>query len=180
MAKVIGKEQLCSADLKYFKALQGVGGRTLFDRYHSLENIVKYNIDAKYRDFLAYPVKAGNTITFHGKKYDETPRLLSELQGDDLAKYLNIKAETLTHFNEKINTLKSLGKNTEAEFLADAIKYIDDRFVYCYDDKVVLGVWGMLLRDSVRVEDGIIRKEFKEFPPKPIKNGENEGEKIET
>lgn len=158
MAKVIGKEQLCSTDLKYFKALQGIGGKTLFDRYSSLENIVRTNIDTKYQDFLAHPIKGGNTITFHGKTYSETPRLLSDLQGEEKEKYEKIKAETLAHFESKIASLKNSGKTTEGEYLENAIKFIDDRFVYCYDDKVVLGVWGMQLRDNVREDISEIRK----------------------
>jgi len=158
MAKVIGKEQLCGTDLKYFKALQGIGGKTLFDRYSSLENIVRNNIDAVYQDFLAHPVKDGNTITFYGKTYSETPRVLSDLQGEAREKYGKIKAETLAHFEGKTASLKNAGKTTEATFLADATKFIDDRFVYCYDDKVVLGVWGMQLRENVREDISEIRK----------------------
>ena len=150
MSKVIGKEQLCSTDLKYFKALQGKDGKTYFNRYKSLENIVKNNIDTKYQDFLAHPVEDGNIITFHGKKYNEAPHLLSDLRGNDLVKYSKIKAETLNHYNGIIDSLKNSGKATEAEFLADATKYVDNRFVYCYDDKVVLGVWGMQLRENIR------------------------------
>jgi len=159
MATVIGKEQLCSTDLKHFKALQGIDGKTLFDRYKLAESsIINRYIDPKYRDFLAYPVKEGDIITFHSKTYNETPRILSDLQGDDLTKYQNIKAETLAHFNKEIDSLKKSDKTTEAEFLAAATKHVDDRFVYCYDDKVVLGVWGMQLRDNVRADVNEIRK----------------------
>ena len=152
MAKVIGKDELCRIDniTMYFKAVQGIGGWSLFDRYQSLENIVKNNIDTQYQDFLAYPVRDGNSITFHGKKYVEEPHLLSELQGDDWAKYAHIKDETLAHFKTKIDALRNSGKTTEADFLSDAVKFVDDRFVYCYDNRVVLGVWGMALRDNVR------------------------------
>lgn len=158
MAKVIGKEELCSTDLKYFKALQGMNGRTLFDRYPALANIIKGNIDTKYQDFLAHPVKEGNTITFYGKTYSETPRILSDLHDDEQEKYRMIKNETLVHFENKIASLKNSGKSIEATFLADAIKFVDDRFVYCYDEKVVLGVWGMQLRDSMREGISEIRK----------------------
>ncbi|MDR1340326.1 MAG: S8 family serine peptidase, partial [Prevotellaceae bacterium] len=168
MAKVIGKEQLCRTDLKYFIALQGIEGKTLFNRYKLAEtNIINKYIDAKYRDFLAYPVQEeDNTITFHGKKYNETPRLLSGLQGSDLAKYTNIKDETLAHYNNEIDSLRSLGKTTEAEFLADAVKYVDNRFVYCYDNRVVLGVWGMRLRDNVRADISEICKDLTIKTPK--------------
>ncbi|KFC59185.1 hypothetical protein FEM08_20460 [Flavobacterium gilvum] len=97
-------------------------------------------------------MKEGDTISFHGKKHNETPQLLSELEGDDLVKYSTIKSETLSHYNVIIENLLNSGKTDEAEFLSKSIKYIDDRFVYCYDEIVVLGVWGMKLRDNVRAE----------------------------
>lgn len=174
MTIVIGKKELLSTDLKYFKALQGIDGKTLFDRYQLAEsNIIKKYIDAKYQDFLAYPFQDGNEITFHGKKYSETPRLLPELYSDDKAKYTNIKDETLAHYNNKIGSLRNSGKNTEAEFLSDAIKFVDDRFVYCYDDRVVLGVWGMQLRANVRKDISeicknlIVKKKKEEDNPPP-------------
>ena len=170
MVKVIGKEQLCSTDLKYYKALQGIEGKTLFDRYKLAEsNIINKYIDPKYQGFLAYPVTDGNTITFYGTKYKEEPRHLSELEGDDLAKYQNIKVETLTHINAQIDSLKRSGKTVEAEYLANATKYVDDRFVYCYDNAVVLGIWGMLLRDNIRADISEICKNLivKKKKPQP-------------
>lgn len=168
MAKVIGKDQLCSTDLKYFKAFQGIEGRTLFDRYPSLENIVKKNITTEYQDFIAYPAKEGDTITFYGKKYQETPVLYSDLQGSELEKYAAIKSETLNHYYDKITSLRNSGKSTEAEFLTDALKFIDDRFLYCYDGRVVLGVWGMTLRENLPNDISEIRKNLvvkKKSPP---------------
>jgi subtilisin family serine protease len=158
MAKVIGKEELCSSDLKYFKSQQGNSGKTLFDRYPALDNIIKNNIDSKYQDFLAHPVIEGNTITFHGKNFNHTPHILSELSEKEQEKYQTIKYETVEHFKNKIDSLRNSGKTTASAFLSDAIKFIDDRFVYCYDDKVVLGVWGMQLRDNVREDISEIRK----------------------
>ena len=159
MSKVIGKEQLCSSDLKYFKSLQGIGGRTLFDRYkHAESNIIDKYISTEYKDFLAYPVQSGSDITFHGIKYTEAPQFFSDLQGEDLERYAKIKDETLTHYNSAIDTLRNSGKTTESEYLANAIKYVDNRFIYCYDGRVVLGVWGMQLRNDVREDISEIRK----------------------
>lgn len=173
MATVIGKLELCSTDLKYFKALQGVEGKTLFDRYAALDNIVVNTIDTQYRDFLAHPVKDGNKITFHGITYRETPLILSDLQGDEKEKYNAIKEKTLDHFNNTIASLKSSGKPTEAVFLADAIKSVDDRFVFCYDDKVVLGVWGMQLKKDVREDISEFRKTL--FVKEKKKGGGGDG-----
>ncbi|MBP6754672.1 MAG: S8 family serine peptidase [Bacteroidia bacterium] len=173
MAVVIGKKQLLSTDLNYFKALQGIGGRTLFDRFNLAEsNIINKNIDAKYQHFLAYPVVDGDTIMFHGIKYNETPQLFQELQGEDLSRYTNIKNETISHYNGVISNLKNSGKNVEADFLADAIKYIDDRFIYCYDNIIVLGIWGMKLRDNVRKDISQICKTQFVKEPKQVQRKE--------
>lgn len=158
MAKVIGKVELCRIDLKFFKALQGINGRTFFDRYPSLDNIIKRNIDTKYQDFLAHPVQVDNIITFYGKPYTETPRILSDLDEHEKEKYREVKDKTIDHFQKKIASLENSNKITEASFLADAIKFVDERFVYCYDDTVVLGVWGMQLRDNFREDINEIRK----------------------
>ncbi|MDR1792241.1 MAG: S8 family serine peptidase [Bacteroidales bacterium] len=160
MATVDKHELLFSTDLKYFKALQLIGGKSIFDRYKiaSTSIIGKY-IDEKYRNFLAYPVKEGDKIEFHGiKAQNDEPRILSELQGDDAAKYQTVKEETLQHYQSKINELKNAGKTDDAKFLNDAVKFIDDRFAYCYDNKVILGAWGMTVRDNVREDITEIRK----------------------
>jgi subtilisin family serine protease len=185
MTKVIGKKPLFSTDLKYFKALQIIDGKTLFERYASSENVVKKHIDPKYQDFISYPVQDGNKITFHGKKYNETPRIFSDLQGEDLAHYQNIKAETLTHYNQVMDSLKNSGKTTEVEFLADAIKYVDDRLVYCYDNYVVLGVWGMQMRNNLKEDiyeickPWITKKEKTPSEPEPSEPEPSEPEPSE-
>jgi len=168
MATVIGKKELLQTDLKYFKALQGIDGKKIFERFELAEaNIIKKYIDPKYQDLLSYPVLDGQIITFYGTKYFDTPQILSDLSGDDLNKYLEIKAETIAHHNNKISDLINENKNTEAEFLENALKYIDDRFIYCYDDKVVLGVWGMQLRDNFRGEIWEICKNLVQKKPTP-------------
>jgi subtilisin family serine protease len=166
MPIVIGKKQLCKTDLKFFKSLQGIERKLLIDRYQSLENIVEANIDAQYQDFLAQPVKNDDIVVWHGKEYNEVPQLLSKLEGDELNRYLQIKEETLNHYRKVINNLKQSGKDIEAKFLIEAIKFVDDNFVYCYDDCVVLGVWGMKLRDNVREPIGEIRIDLFDKTPK--------------
>lgn len=160
MATVVGKLELCRIDdfEKYFKAIQGIEGHTLFSRFPSLANIVRSNIEVRYQDFLAYPVLDQHGITFYGRKYTETPRLFSELQDEDLEKYNAIKDSTIAHYQDKISSLRNSGNKTEADYLTGAIKFIDNRFLYCYDESVVLGVWGMQLRDTIREDINQDRK----------------------
>ena len=169
MATVDKHEQLFSTDLNYFKAFQLIGNNSIFDKYKiARSGIIGKIIDKKYRDFLAYPVKDGDNIEFHGiKARQDEPRPLSELQGEVAAKYQNLKNETLQHYYNKVEELKNTGKAADAEFLANATKFVDDRFVYCYDDKVVLGAWGMQERDNNRVDITEIRKSSPRKPKKP-------------
>ncbi len=161
MATLINHEPLFSTDLNNFKALQIIGGKTIFDRY-KLASSMLGKLDEKYRAFLAYPVKNNDIIEFYGiKARTDYPQILSELQGDDATKYQNIKAETLVYYKSKIEEIKAVDKD-KAEFLADAVKFVDDRFVYCYDDKVVLGAWGMQLRENVREDITEIRKDMRQ------------------
>lgn len=160
MATVDKHELLFSTDLKYFKALQLIGGKSIFDRYRIANtSIIGKYIDEDLRHFLAYPVREGDKIEFHGiKARKDAPLILAELHGDDAAKYQNIKKETIQHYKSKANELKNAGKSAEAEFLSDALKSDDDRFIFCYDDKVVLGAWGMQIRENVSEDINEIRK----------------------
>lgn len=173
MDTVIGHEPLFKTNLKYFKAKQIINGRLIFDKYENAKNsIIQKNISGEYINFLAYPVKKDNDdIEFHGIKSssDDAPTLFGELSGDDKDKYRNIKEKTIAHYQTTIDRLKGNGKATDAEFLADAIKYVDDDFLYCYDNRVVLGLWGMQKREDIREDIDVIRKDIRlKRPRTPI------------
>ena len=168
MARVIGKRELCSTDLKHFKSVQIIDGRTLIDRYHVLDNVVNGYIDSKYRHFLAQPERDGSSITWFAKMYKETPQCLFKLQGEDRRKYDKIKSDTIGYYKGIIISLRENEKDkAKAEYLEKAIAFVDDRVVYCYDGLVVLGVWGMQLRDDVRESTGIAVKDLFDAQKKP-------------
>jgi hypothetical protein len=175
MPIVKGKEQLCSCEKykTYFKDIQGLGGHTLFDRYSDIENVVNKCVDKEYRHFLAQPAVDDDTIYWFSQPYDDIPRRLSELQGAERARYEQIKNDTLAHYQNVIASLKQQGKSSEAECLEKAIKFPKDDFVYCYDGKTVLGIWGMQLKDEVREPLGIamtnssFKEKKKPQPPAP-------------
>lgn len=172
MDTVIGHEPLFKTNLRYFKAKQIINGRLIFDKYENAKNsILQKNISGEYINFLAYPVKKDNDdIEFHGIKSspDDAPTLFGELSGVDKDKYRNIKEKTIAHYQTTIDRLKGNGKATDAEFLADAIKYVDDDFLYCYDNRVILGLWGMQKREDIREDIGVIRKDIRVKHPRPI------------
>ena len=161
MSQVIGYDFLYGADLKYFKSLQTIGNQKLFDKYNNIKSIIDKSFDEKYRNFLAYPVIEDNRVEFHGIQTKENfSSKFIDLTGDDRDKYENIFSETLDIYNNVITKLQSDGKNTEAEFIRGAIKFVDKRFIVCYDDIVVLCAWGMQLRDNVNEGYGEIRVQY--------------------
>lgn len=155
MSVVAGKRELCSSNMKYFKSVQGVANYSLIDRYPALAAIISKRIEAKYQDFLAQPDVNINEVTWFSCKYTQTPCLLKSLHDDTYQHYNAIKDETVAHYKKIISNLRASGNDLDAEYLEKAIKFIDDRFLYCFDDKVVLGVWGMQLRENIQEPYGI-------------------------
>ena len=84
MAKVINHQPLFSTNLKYFKALQIIGGKPIFDRYKAAQSFISKHIDPKYQDFLAFPVVEDDCIEFHGIRSQEEPCLFADLSTDEL------------------------------------------------------------------------------------------------
>jgi len=163
MATIINHEPLFSTDLNHFKELQIIGGKSIFDRYRLASSMLD-KFDEKYQNFLAFPVKDNDKVEFYGiKAKQDTPQVLSELDGDEANKYNGIKIDTLAYYHDRIQILKVTDRD-KAGFLADAIKSVDDRFVYCYDDKVVLGAWGMQVRENLKEDITAIRKDMRKKP----------------
>lgn len=152
MIKVKGKIELCSSEnyLKYFKSIQGLGSFNIFEKYAAIETIIEKYINTDFRDFLAQPNIDKDKITWFCKPYNDTPKILTELEVDELLRYTQIKSNTLNHFIKTISNLKEDNKYEEAELLSNAIKFINDDFIYCFDNKIILGIWGIQLRNNVR------------------------------
>jgi hypothetical protein len=158
MPRVKGKEQLCRCDKNKFKSIQGFGERSLFDRYDDLENIFNNKIDRNFRHFLAQPVIEGDEITWFSKPYHETPKRYTDLQGDDKTNYGIVKNENIAHYQNIIKALRNEEQISEAEILERCIKFINDGFIFCYDGIVVLGIWGMQLKEDCHEPVGTIAK----------------------
>jgi hypothetical protein len=158
MPRVKGKELLCSCEKKYFKSIQGFGNRELFERYFDIDNLIKQVIDEKFQHFLAQPEKDGASILWFSKPYKETPRQLNGLEGLDFEKYTLLLQRTVGQFSNAIKALYQNGQDQNAEILENCLKYIRPEFVYCYDDVVVLAIWGMQPKESVRDSVGTVVK----------------------
>ena len=181
MPKVIkGKVLLCSYGKKNFRAIQQLGDHALFNRYEAIENIVNKNIDEKFRHFLAQPIVEDDIFSWYIGYYNETPQRLSDLQGEERQKYEQIKNETVDHYKSVADSFKQAGKSDEYECFSKAMKFISDDVIYCFDNKVVLGIWGMHLKENVRDSfDGVVTKKDPPKGSKPPKEIEIEPETVE-
>lgn len=152
---IIGKRSLTTTHLKYWGSTQGVSGKTLFDRYKLAESsIINKYISPEYQNFLSEPIKkTDGEISFWGVKNNEKPQILYNLQGEDLKKYTKILENTVSHYKFVINKLKNDGEIDNYSFLNRAVKFINNEFVFCYDNIVVLGVWGMETNENSNTDN---------------------------
>ena len=139
------KVEICQIQLSNFNSIQGIGNFPLYNkaRYNALSEIIKRNIHPNFQHFLAQPVEEGDTITFYGIQFYEKPIRFSELIDAEKDKYSVIKEETIREYENAIILLQKNGKSEDYEYLDKALKFIIDDFIYCYDEKIVLCVWGM-------------------------------------
>lgn len=133
------KRLLCYIDDTDFTDYQGIGSDPMYLRYDSVYSIVQNHITEEYRDFLARPYYEDGLIYWYVAEWTETPVQLSGLSGGKKEHYEQIKGETLKHYDKALSQLNA----EEHDILSSALKYVNDDFIYCYDNKVVLIAWGM-------------------------------------
>ena len=137
----IGKRKVGSTEICDFTDYQGIGRDPLYKRYESVFSIVKKAISPEYVHFLAAPDYStkDDAVNWYIDEWIETPEKLSSLSEERRAKYERIKNETLSHYKQSLNNLAG----EELQVMACALRYIDDDFIFCCDDKVFVVAWGM-------------------------------------
>ena len=165
MPQVRGSIALCSSPRSLVCDEQGVGRYPLWNRYNQLLEIIKKHIPAQYQSFLARPVVVKENDGEHLVWYAEagngaSPKRLTQLVGTEQVKYQQIKAETIAAYKSAIDKCESSGETTDAEHICKAMKYVGDfdDYFYCFDDKVVVVVWGMRPRSTSDPQSCIIDK----------------------
>lgn len=177
---VRGKKLLCNTEnyKTYFKSFQGFQNDSNW--YSRLNRVIEVEIDAAYQNFLAQPVINGENIEWYAK-FKNTAKRFTELTDEERLNYETVKNNTINHYHQVIAALKSSNKNHEADYLEKAIKFIDDRFLYCYDDEVVVGVWGMQLRNNVIEPSGVaFNQVFVKETPEPTMEVDKPVENVEV
>lgn len=147
MTRYIGKKALCTTLLKSFCEIQGVGNDPMYMRAGSVQSIVGRYIPKEKQDFLAMPEYSAedDAIVWFAPDWVDTPRRINDLYGEEKEKYNRIYHDTLSSYYEAKKKLhgEALG------ILDSALKFVNDDFLFCYDNRVILVAWGMNLRDSV-------------------------------
>lgn len=141
---VKGKVEICSCNPANFFGIERIAEFSLYKRYDVLRAIIQAEAKEEYWHFLAQPVIGlDKTITWYSIPFNEVPRHYDELSGEEKVKFSLIKEATISHYNSVITKLKNQNNLIEKEYIEKAFNYIDERFLYCFDGKVVLGIWGM-------------------------------------
>lgn len=153
---LFGKRRLCFTKLEDFTNFQGIGSDPLYKRYESVFSVVSTHIPEQYIDFFAHPMYDENRdcITWYLREWEEEPRMLKDLSGEEKEHYHRIFEETKGVY-ERVRS--GLSRNEDKVILTGALKYISEEFVFCYDNKVSLIAWGMAPEeDKHTVIGGII------------------------
>jgi len=139
------KVEICEINLSRFNSVQGIGQFPLFAkaRYAALAEIIGREIDIEFQHFIAQPIEEGDKIIWYSIPFNEKPVRYIELSENKVGLYQKIKHETIKIYENALNNLKTKGRLDDYEYLEKCLKYIEDDFLYCYDEKIVLCVWGM-------------------------------------
>ena len=137
-----GKRKLCYTEVTDFTDFQGIGRDPLYKRFDSVLSVIEKHIDSQYRDFLAHPIYSEDEdqILWHVREWNTTPCTFNDLGDVEKTKYSKIKEQTISIYQKVCNALSGEDK----QILVGALKHIDEDFMFCYDDKVVVVAWGMM------------------------------------
>lgn len=138
---IFNKKKICFTEVGDFTDFQGVGSDPLYKRFESVNAVLRTSIDNRYKGFLAQPLfKADeDIIEWYVDEWNEHPRRLTDLTGEERTRYERIKEETVQHYRNAVQKLE----NEDLQILGGALKYIPDETIFCYDNKVSLVAWGM-------------------------------------
>lgn len=145
------KKALCYIEIADFTDIQGVDTDPIYKRYDSIAIVLKKVIAPEYHSFLAQPILSQNKdiLDWYSAEWKEEPVKFTDLKegSQEREKYLLIKEQTLNHYHKCMNALEP--DSVERRILFKIFKHYNDEYIYCYDNIVVLSVWGMKQRETI-------------------------------
>ncbi len=149
-----GMKKLCYTEVTDFTEFEGIGRDPMYKRFDSVYSIVEEYIEPEYRDFLAHPQynTDEDQIWWYVREWVEIPRLYNKLSEAEKENYTRIKDNTIAVYKKVLKKMPLEDKH----ILTAALRFIDDDFIYCYDNKVVLIAWGMRPVSSKHIIKGFV------------------------
>lgn len=142
-----------------FTDFQGIGRDPLYKRFDSVYSVIEKNIEPEYVDFLAHPIYSvdDDQILWYVKDWNNTPCAYKDLSKEERDRYRVIKDKTIASYEKAKNRLTGEDK----QILTGALKHIDEDFMFCYDNKVVVVAWGMMPDTHKHVVKGAVIHDLK-------------------
>lgn len=162
---IYNKRKLCFTEVSDFTDFQGIGSDPLYKRFDSVKAVMRTCIDERYQGFLAQPIYDSNedVIEWYVDEWEEHPRRLTDLVGEERERYQRIKEETVQHYRNAALKLE----NEDLMILGGVLKYTPDDTVFCYDGKVVLLCWGMRYDTNKHKDVGSLMHAIPQKPKPP-------------
>ena len=131
----------------------------VIDYYEGVRGLLESRSDFPYNDIFANPrIRSKTEIIWSTEAFKSYPVKLIDLNGEDKEYYSYLLCKGIEAFVSLIDTLKSEEGGTPlAELLSRAISNIDEKSVYCGDDKIVIVNWGLIPRQAPFEGSGIYR-----------------------
>ena len=135
----------------------------MYQRYDSVQAVLRSHIDPKYQSFLAEPLynPTEDTIDWYVDKWEEHPRRLVDLTGEKRTHYKQLMDEAVQHYRQCVMNLE----NEDLMIMGGVLKYVSEEMVYCYDNKVVMICWGMKYDVNKHNDMGSLIQEYVPAPP---------------
>lgn len=131
----------------------------VIDYYEGVRGLLESRTDFPFNEIFANPrVRTRTEIVWSTDAFSSQPKILSELKGDEKEYYSYLLCKEIESLLTLIDTLKSeTGGTPLSELLTKAISNIDEKSVYCGDEKIVLINWGLIPRQAGLEGVGIYR-----------------------
>lgn len=158
---IYNKRKLCFTEVSDFTDFQGVGSAPMYQRYDSVQAVLRSWIDPKYWSFLAEPLynSTEDTIEWYVENWNEHPRRLVDLKGEMRTNYKMLMDQALQHYQQVLSRLE----NEDLMIMRGVLKYVSEDMAFCYDNKVVVIGWGMKYDTNKHHDFGCLIREY--VPP---------------
>ena len=131
----------------------------VIDYYEGVRGLLESRSDFQYKDVFANPrVRTKTEIIWSTDAFKSHPQKLVDLTGEDKEYYSYLLCKEIESLASLIDTLKTEeGGVPLSELLSRTVSNIDEKSVYCSDDKIIIVNWGLIPRQAAFEGSGIYR-----------------------